>query len=118
MKNALSPMKVGILLFHEVEVLDFAGPFEVFSITADKDNNKLFQVSTVSEKKSIISARNGLRIQPDYDFMDATKFDILIIPGGYGAEEIEIHNKLVIDWIRSHHPLDGYGQVRKRISKD
>jgi transcriptional regulator GlxA family with amidase domain len=93
---------VGILLFNEVEVLDFAGPFEVFSITAsDENGEKPFRVHTVAQTKKLIKARNGLKIQPDYDFQDAPGFDILIIPGGYGAEEIEIHNSSVIDWIKN-----------------
>lgn len=93
---------IGILLFNEVEVLDFAGPFEVFSITACGEcNEKPFSVHTVAQTKDLIKARNGLKIKPDYDFYDAPKFDILIIPGGYGAEEIEVHNPTVINWIKN-----------------
>lgn len=93
--------KIGILLFNEVEVMDFAGPFEVFSIAeSDDGKGKAFEVHTIARKKELIIARNGLKIQPDYDFHDAPQFDILIIPGGYGAEEIEIHNQETIDWIR------------------
>ena len=95
-------IKVGILLFNEVEVMDFAGPFEVFSITEHHDGSgKAFQVHTISRTKQLVSARNGLKIQPDYDFQDAPQFDILIIPGGYGAEEIEIHNQETIDWLKT-----------------
>lgn len=90
--------KVGIFLYNEVEVLDFAGPFEVFSIAGNE--TKPFDVHTVSEKGSLISARNGLKVQPDYSFSNHPPFDILIIPGGYGAEEIEIHNEQVIQWIQ------------------
>lgn len=92
--------KVGIILFHEVEVLDFAGPFEVFSVTDDKEAcDKPFLVYTVAEKMEEIKARNGLKIVPDHDFSDAPDFDILIVPGGYGAEEIEIYNPVMIEWI-------------------
>jgi transcriptional regulator GlxA family with amidase domain len=97
----LKQWNVGILLFNEVEVLDFAGPFEVFSIAKyPESNQKPFKVYTVSQSKDLISARNGLKVQPDYDFSNAPHFDIIIIPGGYGAEEIEIHNQVVINWIR------------------
>lgn len=97
----MTKSRVGILLFNEVEVLDFAGPFEVFSITTYKDSKeKAFTVSTVAETKDIIISRNGLKVVPDYSFSDFQTFDILIIPGGYGAEEIEIHNKKMIDWIK------------------
>lgn len=92
---------IGILLFNEVEVLDFAGPLEVFSIATDtKCNRKLFTVNTVAQTKDLIKTRNGLKIQPDHDFYNSPHFDILIVPGGYGAEEIEIHNKTLVTWIR------------------
>jgi transcriptional regulator GlxA family with amidase domain len=96
----LKQRTVGIFLFNEVEVLDFAGPFEVFSITTLIDTaDKPFVVKTISETGDLISARNGLKIQPDYSFNNCPLIDILIIPGGYGAEEIEIHNPQVINWI-------------------
>ena len=97
----LKHRNIGILLFNEVEVLDFAGPFEVFSIAMDTEyNQKLFTVNTVAQTKDLIKARNGLKIQPDYDFYSSPHFDVLIIPGGYGAEEIEIHNETLVNWIR------------------
>ncbi len=92
-------LKVGIFLFNEVEVLDFAGPFEVFSL-ASIDSEKLCKVITIGETGEIISARNGLKVLPQANFKEAPVLDILIIPGGYGAEEIEIKNEKVIDWIR------------------
>ena len=92
-------LKVGIFLFNEVEVLDFAGPFEVFSI-ASKDNQKLFQVDTIGETGEIISARNGLKVLPKVRIDEATGYDILIIPGGAGAEKTEIKNPVVINWIK------------------
>lgn len=97
----LKHWNIGILLFNEVEVLDFAGPFEVFSITTDPTSTqKLFTVNTVAQTKNLINARNGLKVQPDYDFNDCPHFDILIIPGGYGAEEIEVYNEILVNWIK------------------
>lgn len=90
---------VGIFLFDEVEVLDFAGPFEVFSVTALSDGSKPFSVKTISEKGNMIQARNGLKVQPDYRLDQMPQMDILVIPGGYGARETEIHNEHVIRWI-------------------
>lgn len=95
-------MNVGIFLFNEVEVLDFAGPFEVFSL-AEAEGRKLFSVKTIAEKKSPIRARNGLTVLPDYSFDDPIAFDILIIPGGFGAEEYEINNPLTIAWIKKQY---------------
>lgn len=95
------PLKAGILLFNEVEVLDFAGPFEVLSLAERVESReKLFVVCTVAETRETISARNGLKVLPDYDFASAPDFDLLIIPGGYGAEEIEIHNETLLRWLK------------------
>ncbi|MFJ7187052.1 DJ-1/PfpI family protein [Lysinibacillus xylanilyticus] len=91
--------RVGILLFDDVEVLDFAGPFEVFSVTEIENGQQPFVVKTVSEKGNIVIASNGLKVQPDYSFENTPRFDILIIPGGLGAREREIHNDNVIQWI-------------------
>lgn len=94
--------KVGILLFNEVEVLDFAGPYEVFSITnTPGHDDKPFTVNTISQTGGIMTARGGLKILCDYSFDNSPFFDILIIPGGYGAEQIEIHNNILIKWIKT-----------------
>ncbi|CAI9391756.1 MULTISPECIES: DJ-1/PfpI family protein [Bacillaceae] len=89
---------VGIFIFNEVEVLDIAGPFEVFSLAGGE--NKFFHVHTISEKGGTILARNGLKIEADFSFEKHPDFDILVVPGGYGAEEIEMNNSVVINWIK------------------
>ncbi|EJR76505.1 TPA: DJ-1/PfpI family protein [Bacillus cereus] len=95
----MNKWSVGIFLFNEVEVLDFAGPFEVFSVT-EVNEEKPFTVYTVSENGEMITARNGLKVQPDYSIKNLPPVDILIIPGGLGAREYEIKNEIVIKWIR------------------
>lgn len=92
---------VGIFLFDDVEVLDFTGPFEVFSVTVLDNGDKPFDVKTISETGNCIIARNGLKVEPDYSFENMPSFDILIIPGGLGAREREIHNDKVINWIKN-----------------
>jgi transcriptional regulator GlxA family with amidase domain len=97
----LRQWKVGILLFDDVEVLDFAGPFEVFSLTNYLNSEtKPFIVKTVAQVQEPVRARNGLMILPDYCFRDEPSFDIVIVPGGYGAENFEIHNEVVIEWLQ------------------
>ncbi|HDR7276968.1 DJ-1/PfpI family protein [Bacillus cereus] len=95
----MNKWSVGIFLFNEVEVLDFAGPFEVFSITKVHEE-KPFTVYTVSQNGEMITARNGLKVQPDYSIEDLPPVDILIIPGGKGARENEVKNDIIINWIR------------------
>lgn len=92
--------RVGIVLFNEVEVLDFAGPFEVLSLAEVQGRDeKPFCVQTVSQDGQVIKARNGLKVQTDFSFATAPEFDVLIVPGGYGAEEIEINNPVMLEWI-------------------
>ncbi len=98
----MNQLQVGILIFNEVEVLDFAGPFEVFSL-AEKGGEKVFEVTTVAETKEMILARNGLKVVPDFQFTDHPDYDIVIIPGGYGAEEIEIRNAKTLTWIKEQY---------------
>jgi len=75
--------------------------FEVFSTTSyPEPAEKPFNVKTVAQTIDLIQAWNWLKVKPDYCFDDGPHFDILIVPGGYGAEEIEIHNETVINWLR------------------
>ncbi|AKF94848.1 AraC family transcriptional regulator [Brevibacillus laterosporus] len=88
-----------MLLYNDVEVLDFAGPFEVFAVTEQDTSGKPFHVKTVSEDGKMITARNGLKVQPDYSFENAPAFDILIVPGGPGSRT-EMYNKHIIKWVQ------------------
>ncbi len=92
--------KVAIFLFDEVEVLDFAGPFEVFAVTRDAaGQDKPFEVFTVSESGDPIAAYNGLRVHPTYGFHNCPQPDILLIPGGNGTRPL-IDHESVITWIQ------------------
>ncbi len=92
---------IGILLFDEVEVLDFAGPFEVFSLARHTGGEKAFRVLTVAQEKRLIRARNGLEVMPMFSMADTPKLDALIVPGGLGAEEVELKNPAVLDFVRA-----------------
>ena len=91
---------VAILLFDEVEVLDFAGPFEVFAVTDELSGRQLFRTLTVAEEKRAIRARNGLSVNPDHSFADCPRPDILVVPGGQGTRAL-LKNPAVLDWIKS-----------------
>jgi len=102
---------IAIVLFDKVEVLDFAGPFEVFSVCGAKGESPgHFNVYTVAEK-SPIAARNGLVVVPQYLLHDCPTPDIFLIPGGggfhhdgspYGSRR-EMDNPVLLDWIRGHN---------------
>lgn len=85
---------VGIFVFDQVEVLDFAGPFEVFTTASrmhartDPLGPPLFTVFTVGLSRSPLTARAGLSVFPDYDFLNHPPIDILIVPGGVVTDEL------------------------------
>jgi len=99
---------VGIFIFDNVEVLDFAGPYEVFSRTRLEsglesrlgDDNAPFRVFTVARSNEPVVATGGLRVVPDHSFADAPKIDILVIPGGFGTRPL-LEDQEVLDWIRA-----------------
>ncbi|MEM6265017.1 MAG: DJ-1/PfpI family protein [Bacteroidota bacterium] len=90
---------VGIVIFNEVEVLDFAGPFEVFSVASELHNHEFFEVKLVAKTKDPVTAVNGLSVNPYYSFEDAPDFDILIIPGGFGARAV-LKDDASLKWIQ------------------
>ena len=95
--------RVGILIFPDVEVLDFCGPFEVFSVTRldetrRREDPSPFEVVLIAESKTLVSATGGLRVQPDYTIDEAPPLDVLVIPGGWGTRR-EIHNERLLTWI-------------------
>jgi len=90
---------IAILVFDEVEVLDFCGPFEVFSVTDELNDHDLFKVYTLARRKRRIRARNGLKILPDYSIRSAPAPDILLIPGGEGTRRLMRDNRL-LSWIQ------------------
>ncbi len=92
---------VAILLFDEVEVLDFAGPFEVFSVCGRRSQLEPFAVSTVSERGQPVRARNGLTITPSHSFASCPPVDILLVPGGFGTRR-EMRNPIVLEWVVTH----------------
>ncbi len=98
---------VGILLFEEVEVLDFAGPFEVFSRTRlepgvasrRSDTSAPFNVFTIAREARPLMATGGLEVTPRYSFADAPPIDLLVVPGGFGTRAL-LEDDVTLDWIR------------------
>lgn len=89
-------LNVGIFLYPGVELLDFAGPLEVFA------NTKEFKVFTVAaDSGRLYSMRNSLNIQPDYTIKSAPAVDILVIPGAGESLMAAVNHSASIDWIKS-----------------
>lgn len=80
--------QLGILIFDDVEVLDFAGPFEVFSVANQLSGYKLLEVHTFSQTILPIRARNGLQVLPDHSINSVPTLDYLVLPGGDGTKKV------------------------------
>ncbi len=91
-------MKVGFLLFDEVEELDFAGPLEVFGITSRV--TKKVDVMTVSKDGRQIRGTHGLKVEPDFSFTNCPPLDLLIVPGGKGARVHALRDKETLSFVR------------------
>jgi transcriptional regulator GlxA family with amidase domain len=99
------PLTVGILIFDQVEVLDVAGPFEVFSTSRLNEERRLkepspFRVVLVSEKLDQVLAIGGLRFTPDVTFDNCPNLDLLMVPGGWGTRK-EVKNDILLKWIKA-----------------
>lgn len=96
-------INVGIYLYNEIEVLDFAGPFEVFSTASrvnarlSPESNSLFNVFTVAEDQNPVIARGGLQIIPKYSISSHPEINVLIIPGGIVTDELV--KDYIVFWI-------------------
>jgi len=94
---------VGIYLFDAVEVLDFAGPFEVFSTASrvaqrsDPRSDKPFAVCTIADARRSVTARGGLAVTADFTVHDHPALDLLIVPGG--DVSAELGRRAIIEWI-------------------
>jgi len=97
------PRSVAIYLFPDAEVLDFAGPYEVFTTASRvfrRENPSLpvpFTVCTVAREMGLVKARAGLVVQPDYSIAAHPPIDVLLIAGGVVTAELEMPE--VIAWI-------------------
>ena len=95
--------QTGIVIFKDVEVLDFCGPYEVFSIARLNEQKRReapspFNVFLVAETKGPLMAAGGMKVLPDYDLDDCPVLDILVVPGGWGTRK-EMNNERLLGWI-------------------
>lgn len=94
-----STPRVAVLIFDDVEVLDFAGPFEVFGVARTSEGAMAFEVVTFALKGRPVLARNGLQVTPHLSVEDLTHLDVLVVPGGQGTRR-EMRNAVMLDAVR------------------
>ena len=103
----MEKLSVGIVIFDGVEVLDFAGPFEVFSRTRLEpgpesrrtDESAPFDVFMVARTGGVVMATGGMQVVPDHTFDEAPEIDILLVPGGFGTRSL-LSDEPFLDWVR------------------
>jgi putative intracellular protease/amidase/ribosomal protein S18 acetylase RimI-like enzyme len=83
-RDAANQRRVLILMFDRVEVLDFAGPHEVFSLATGKSGERLCSVETVGVR-SQVTCTGGLTVSVDFGLAECPAADLLVVPGGPGA---------------------------------
>lgn len=104
----MNQLNTAIFIFDGVEVLDFAGPFEVFSRTRlvpgvesrRSDASAPFNVFTVARSSDTVQATGGLQVLPHFSFAGAPPIDLLVIPGGFGTRPL-LDDVEVREWIVS-----------------
>src|SRR5205814_10669682 len=114
---------VGILVFADGGVLDFAGPFEVFSRTRlvggaesrRSDDSAPFDVFTVG-RDHIVSAIGGLKLIPNHSLADAPPIDILVVPGGFGTRGL-LKDDATLAWIRSEEHTSELQSLRHLVCR-
>src|SRR5215469_12202075 len=102
------PLNVGIVLYDQVEELDFVGPYETFKVASFLAARQLgretlpLKVFTVAETPNLVATSGGLRIQPDYSFADVPQIHLLVIPGGNSRPQLE--NAAMMTWLAQVSP--------------
>ncbi len=99
----MTRLTTGILIFPDVEVLDFCGPFEVFSVTRlnpekRREEPSPFDVFLVAETSEPVLTTGGMKVLPAHSFATCPPLDLLVIPGGWGTRH-EVDNPRLIEWV-------------------
>jgi putative intracellular protease/amidase len=95
------PLRLAILLFEGVQVIDFTGPYEVFS-QASWPGGMMFEVCTVAETRAPLLTSppwGGLQLTPEHDFASCPEVDVLVLPGG--RVDPQLQKPAVMDFIRA-----------------
>ncbi len=95
--------RVGIVIYDGVEVLDFCGPYAVFTTTRLDETRREeeaspFVAGLVAEDESPVTTAAGMRVLPDWTFHDCSELDILVVPGGRGSRQV-INDEQFITWL-------------------
>ena len=95
--SARRKFRLGIYVFKDVEIVDFAAPYGVFSVARRFDPE--LDAFLVADAMRPVQAQAGFTVHPNYAFNDAPDMDAFLIPGGFGTRQ-ELHNRRLHRYIR------------------
>ena len=90
--------RLGIYVFKDAEIVDFAAPHGVFSVARRFDPE--LEAFLIADALRPVQAQAGFTVLPNYGFADQPAMDAFLIPGGFGTRQ-EVHNRRLHDFIRS-----------------
>lgn len=90
-------MKFGILVFDDVEELDFVGPWEMLTMWSKVADGPT-QCLVVAQASGPVRCAKGLSINPHYSFADCPRLDYILVPGGQGTRR-EVVNSVLLDFV-------------------
>jgi transcriptional regulator GlxA family with amidase domain len=90
--------RLGIYIFKDAEIVDFAAPYGVFSVARRFDPE--LDVFFVAQNTNAVQAQAGFTVVPNYSFHDAPAMDAFLIPGGFGTRQ-EMYNRRLFEYVNS-----------------
>lgn len=90
--------RLGIYVFKDAEIVDFAAPHGVFSVARRLDPE--LDAFLIADASRPVQCQAGFTVLPNYSFTDAPAMDAFLIPGGFGTRQ-EMHNRRLQDFVRS-----------------
>ena len=90
--------RLGIYVFKDAEIVDFAAPHGVFSVARRFDPE--LDAFLIADAARPVQAQAGFTVLPNYSFGDEPAMDAFLIPGGFGTRQ-EVYNGRLHDFIRA-----------------
>lgn len=94
----IAGFRLGIYVFKDAEIVDFAAPYGVFSVARRFDPE--LDAFLVADAMRPVQAQAGFTVMPNYSFTDRPAMDAFLIPGGFGTRQ-ELHNRSLHEFVRS-----------------
>jgi transcriptional regulator GlxA family with amidase domain len=97
-QQAIRGFRLGIYVFKDAEIVDFAAPYGVFSVARRFDPE--LDAFLIADANRPVQTQAGFTVLPNYAFNDRPSMDAFLIPGGFGTRQ-EVHNKRLHEFVRS-----------------